>query len=71
MNPTQILSQFLQNSPQVANNPQFRNYIEVLQSGDAQRGQQIAQNLCQSYGVDYNDAARQAKQFFMSNFKGG
>lgn len=51
-------------NPQIANNPQAQNLINVIQSGDAQKGQQIAQNLCQTYGVAPEDAIKQAKQFF-------
>ena len=51
-------------NPAIANNPQAQEYLKVIQSGDAQRGQQIADNMCQSLGVSRDDALRQAKQFF-------
>lgn len=46
------------------NNPMAQNYIGVIQSGDAQKGQQLAENICKSYGVTPQQAIQQAKQFF-------
>lgn len=54
----------ISNNPQIANNPQAKSMIEVIQSGDAERGQQIAENLCNTYGVSKEDAIKQAKSFF-------
>ena len=51
-------------NPQIANNPNAQEMINVIQSGDFQRGQQIAQNLCQSNGVTTEEAVRQARGFF-------
>ena len=46
------------------NNPNAREMIDVIKSGDANRGQQIARNLCNTYGVKPEDAIAQAKSFF-------
>ena len=54
----------LSKNPQIANNPNAQEMISVIQSGDFQRGQQIAQNLCQSNGVTPEQAIRQAMGFF-------
>lgn len=54
----------INNNPQIANNPQAKSMIEVIQSGDAERGRQIAENLCNTYGVSKEDAVKQAKSFF-------
>lgn len=51
-------------SPQIANNPQAREFISVLQNGDSRQGSQIAENLCKTYGVSKEQAIMQAKQFF-------
>lgn len=56
--------QMIQNNPAVANNPRAREAIMAIQSGDAARGSQIAQNLCQTYGVTPDQALMQAKTFF-------
>lgn len=64
LNPTQFAMSMIQNNPQVMNNPMAQNYISVIQSGDAQKGQQLAENICRSYGVTPQEALQQAKQFF-------
>lgn len=56
--------QLIQNSPQVANNPQAQEMIRVIQENDSVRGQQIAQNLCNTYGVSTEEATNKAKNFF-------
>jgi hypothetical protein len=50
--------------PQVANNPNAQSMVDVIRSGDSKRGEQIARNLCDTYGVKPEDAVRQAQQFF-------
>lgn len=56
--------QMLANNPNVANNPEAQQLLQVIQSGDAQRGQQVADNICKMYGVSREDAIMQAKKFF-------
>lgn len=62
--PRQMAMNILSRNPAVANNPQAQEYLKVIQNGDTQRGQQIADNLCQSYGVSRDEALSQAKRFF-------
>lgn len=54
----------LSQNPQIANNPNAREMIQVIQSGDFQRGQMIARNLCQSNNMTPDEAMRQARGFF-------
>lgn len=51
-------------NPAIADNPQARTYIDVLQSGDAKRGEEIANNLLETYGMTREQAMDQAKRFF-------
>lgn len=51
-------------NPQIANNPQAQNMIDVIRNGDSKKGIEIAENLCTSYGVNKDDAINQAKKFF-------
>ena len=51
-------------NPQIAQNPNAQSMLNVIQSGDAQKGEEIARNLCQSYGITPDQALAQAKQFF-------
>lgn len=74
MNPQQLVQQAIQRNPTLANNPQAQQYIQVLMSGDAQKGQELARNICGSFGVTPEQGVQQAQQFFQQNrniFGGG
>lgn len=64
MNLQQMAINLLQSNPQIINNPQARSYLDVIKSGNDQRGEEIARNMCQSMGVKPEDAYKQARQFF-------
>ena len=51
-------------NPNVANNPNAQEFLNVIRNGDDVRGKQIAQNLCDSYGLTTDQAVQQAKRFF-------
>lgn len=51
-------------NPNVANNPNAQHFIQVIKEGDSSEGEQIAQNLCDSYGVTKEQAIQEAKRFF-------
>ena len=59
-----FVQQMMNQNPQVANNPLARELMGIIQSGDESRGQQIAENLCKTYGVNKNDAISQARKYF-------
>ena len=54
----------IQQNPALQNNPNAKEMIEVIRSGDTAKGEQIASNLCKTYGVDRNQAVQQARSFF-------
>lgn len=54
----------LSQSPNIRSNPQMQDMLQVIQSGDSVRGQQIAENLCNTYGVSKEDAISNARNFF-------
>lgn len=54
----------LSQNPSISNNPNAQEFINVIRSGDSVRGEQIAQNLCNTYGVSKEDAVKNAKSFF-------
>ena len=60
----QFAMNILKQNPNVARHPQAQATLQVLPSGDAQKGQQIAQNLCQTYGITPEEAVKQATSFF-------
>lgn len=64
MNLQQMAMNMLQSNPQMANNPQAQEFLNVIKSGDNQRGEEIARNMCQSMGIKPEDAYQQARRFF-------
>lgn len=62
--PKSLAMSLLSKNPQIANNPNAQELLQVIQNGDSQRGQQIADNLCSTYGVTKEQAIRDAKNFF-------
>ena len=60
---TMLLNMAMQNS-NIANNPRAQEMLQVIQSGDAQKGQQIAMNLCKTYGVSKEQAVGMATEYF-------
>ena len=59
----QMAMKILKENPNIANNPNAQSMINVIQSGDEKKGQEIAENICKSMGVSKEDAIRQAEQF--------
>lgn len=51
-------------NPAIANNPRNAEMFKAIQNGDAKAGEEIAENLCKTYGVSKEEAITQAKQFF-------
>ena len=51
-------------NPNIANNPNAQEFLNVIRNNDDARGKQIAQNLCDSYGLTTDQAVQQAKRFF-------
>ena len=54
----------LEGRPEIANNPLAKEWLEVIKSGDAQRGEEIARNLCDNSGVTVEQALEEARKFF-------
>ena len=52
------------NQNRIPNTPWAQAAVNAIMNGDANAGQQIAQNLCNSNGVSKEDALRQAAEFF-------
>lgn len=62
MNPFQIAQQLTQRNPNIANNPNAQNMLNVLMSGDRQAGEQLANNLLNSTGMTKEQAMQQVQQ---------
>lgn len=59
-----LVNTVIQRNPNIKNNPQAQDYLNVIGSGDHKRGAEIADNLCKTYGMTREQAIAQAKQFF-------
>lgn len=66
INPMQMVLNQLANNPNIVNDPQKKHMLEVLQTGNAEEGKKIAQELCQTYGVSMEEAVQKSKSFFQS-----
>lgn len=64
ISPMQFLMAQIQQNPNLANNPQAQSYIQIIQSGDQKKGEEIAQNLLKSYGMTKEQGMAQVKRFF-------
>lgn len=64
MNPKDFAMSLITRNPQIANNPNAQGMIQAIQSNDSTKGEQIAKNLCDSYGISPQEAVQQAKRFF-------
>lgn len=64
LNIQNLAMNIIQSNPQIASNPNAQNLLNVIQSGDQKKGEEIANNLCKTYGVSREDAVQKAKQFF-------
>lgn len=66
--PRQMVQQMMQQNPNMfRNNPQAQAIADVIMSGDAKRGEEMARNFCQSYNVTPEEGVQQAQQFFKNN----
>lgn len=62
--PMQFLQNAMRQNPNIANNPQAQNFLQILRSGDAQKGQQVAENLLKTYGMTKEQGMNQVHNFF-------
>lgn len=60
----QVIDLLVKMNPQAANNPQAQKWLDIIRNGDSAQGQEIANNICQSMGVDRDSALQQAASFF-------
>lgn len=54
----------VESSPQYAGNPNAKAMVECIRHNDSQRGQEIARNLCQTYGITPEQAVQRARGMF-------
>lgn len=64
-----LITMLLSQRPELANNPQAKEYLEIIRKGDAKRGEEIANNICKTYNVSKEEGMNRAMGFFQSMFK--
>lgn len=62
--PMQFLQNAMRQNPNIANNPQAQNFLQILQNSDSQKGQQVAENLLNTYGMTKEQGMNQVRNFF-------
>lgn len=62
--PIQFAMQMIQRNPQISNNSIAQQYLQIIQNGDSTRGEQIANNILKSYGMNREQGINQALGFF-------
>ena len=63
-NPMNFVMNMIRNNPQVSNNPQAQEWLQVIQNGDKARGEEIANNILQSMGMTKEQAMQEASKRF-------
>lgn len=63
-NPMSMLLNMAMQNSNITSNPRAQEMLQIIQSGDAQKGQQIAMNLCKTYGVSKDQAVGMATEYF-------
>lgn len=64
MNLQEFALQLISKNPNIANNPALQNMIEAIRTNNSSLGEQIAKNICNTYGLSYEEAGSKAKRFF-------
>lgn len=54
----------IEKNPNVSSNPMGKQMVEAIRSGDNAKGEQLANNLLNTYGISREDGIAQAKKFF-------
>lgn len=63
-NMEQFALNMIQNSPKCKNNKMAQELADILKSHDNKRGEEMANNLLQTYGSSKEDGIQKAKKFF-------
>ena len=63
-NARQLAATILSQNPNLVDNDTKRQWVNVIQNNDAKAGEQIANNLLNTYGVKKEDVPGIAQNFF-------
>lgn len=70
MNIPPMVMNMLMNSPQAKSNPMAQQLLTILRDGDDKAGEEMAMNLCQTYGCSKEEALKQAQEWASKAFPG-
>lgn len=60
-----LISQYFgQMRQRTQNNPMAQGMLDIIESGDTAKGEQMADNICKSMGVSRDEAISQARRYF-------
>lgn len=63
-NLAQFATDILMRNPRFSNNPQAQEYLRIIREGDREKGERVATNLCNTFGVSQEQAVADARKFF-------
>lgn len=66
----QMANAIMQANPNLARTPQGQQFMQILQSGDVNACQQMGMNICNSYGLNPQQALAQSLQGLIHKMKG-
>lgn len=56
--------QMLRSRPDIAGNPRAQEMLRIIQDGDSERGEEVANNLLGNYGLTKQQGIEAARRFF-------
>lgn len=60
----QFAMNFMSQNRNLPNNPMIQQCTTLIQTANAERGEEMANNILKSYGISKEEGIRMAKQFF-------
>lgn len=64
MNTQQLIQKLTKLNPNIAKNERAQQYLTTVINNDSQKGEEIANNLLQTYGKSKEEALAEARRFF-------
>lgn len=69
LNVQQFALNLIVKNPNIIQNEKQKHWVDVIRNGNSQEGEQLANNLLNTYGVKKEDIPNIAQQFFSKMFK--
>lgn len=69
LNIQQFALNLIAKNPNIIQNEKQKHWVDVIRNGNSQEGEQLANNLLNTYGVKREDVPNIAQNFFGSMFK--